>query len=453
MHIILRMPVSISEHFTFKKIAKITIFPIMLMVFISLYSVVDGLFIANFSNNDAFAAVNLIFPFIMIIGSIGFMLGTGGTALVSKYLGEKKQEKANQTFSLIIYTTVVFGLFFSVVGALMVKPVVLMMAHFSQDSTEAMIEYAVMYGQLMMLGQIAFMLQNVFHSFFMVAEKGKMGFLFTLLAGLTNIALDALFIVVFRMGIIGAALGTILGYIVGGVGPLLYFIVKKDLPIKLGKARLDWKDLFQAIYNGMSEFISNIAMNLVSVIYNAQLLRAYGVNGVSAYGVIMYLSFVFAAIFIGYSIGMAPPVGYNYGAQNKDELHNILKKSWTSMGVLGVAQFTLSLLLAVPFAYLFGHGEQELINLIIQAAIIYSFAYLALGYSMFTSSFFTALNNGAVSTIISLCRTLIFQIGFAFLFPILFGDRAIWWALTAGELLNVGLGTIFLILNRKRYGY
>ena len=447
------MPVSISEHFTFKKIARITIFPIMLMVFISLYSVVDGLFIANFANNDAFAAVNLIFPFIMIIGSIGFMLGTGGTALVSKYLGEKKIEKANKTFSMIIYTTIAFGFFFSVFGALMVKPVVLMMAHFSQDSTEAMIEYAVMYGQLMMLGQIAFMLQNVFHSFFMVAEKGKMGFLFTLLAGLTNIIFDALFIAVLKMGIIGAALGTILGYVVGGIGPLLYFVFKKNLPIRLGKTRLDFKDLFQAIYNGMSEFISNIAMNLVSVIYNAQLLRAYGVNGVSAYGVIMYLSFVFAAIFIGYSIGMAPPVGYNYGAQNKDELHNILKKSWTSMGVLGLAMFFLSLMSAVPFAHLFGHGEQELINLIIQAAIIYSFAYLALGYSMFVSSFFTALNNGAVSTIISLCRTLIFQIGFAFLFPILFGDRAIWWALTTGELINVGLGTIFLILNRKKYGY
>ncbi len=447
------MPVSISEHFTFKKITRITIFPIMLMVFISLYSVVDGLFIANFANNDAFAAVNLIFPFIMIIGSIGFMLGTGGTALVSKYLGEKKQEKANQTFSLIVYTTMVFGLIFSVVGALLVRPVVNLMAHFSQDSTEAMIEYAVQYGQLMMLGQIAFMLQNVFHTFFMVAEKGKTGFLFTLLAGLTNIILDALFIAVLKMGILGAALGTILGYVVGGIGPLLYFVFKKNLPIRLGKTRLDFKDLFQAIYNGMSEFISNIAMNLVSVIYNAQLLRAYGVNGVSAYGVIMYISFVFAAIFIGYSIGMAPPVGYNYGAQNKEELHNILKKSWTSMGVLGIAMFVLSLSLAVPFAHLFGHGEQELINLIIRAAIIYSFAYLALGYSMFTSAFFTALNNGAVSTIISLCRTLIFQIGFAFLFPILFGDQSLWWALTAGELINVGLGTIFLILNRKKYGY
>ncbi len=447
------MPVSISEHFTFKKISKITIFPIMLMVFISLYSVVDGLFIANFANNDAFAAVNLIFPFIMIIGSIGFMLGTGGTALVSKYLGEKRQDKANQTFSLIVYTTMAFGVIFSVVGALLVKPVVNLMAHFSADSTETMVEYAIQYGQIMMLGQIAFMLQNVFQAFFMVAERGKTGFFFTLLAGLTNIALDALFIAGFKMGILGAALGTIIGYFVGGFGPLLYFIYKKDLPIRLGKTKLDFKDIFQAIYNGMSEFISNIAMNLVSVIYNAQLLRAFGVNGVSAYGVIMYISFVFAAIFIGYSIGMAPPIGYNYGAKNKQELHNILKKSWTSMGVLGIAMFALSLSLSVPFAHLFGHGETDLINLIIQASIIYSFTYLALGYSMFTSSFFTALNNGAVSAIISLCRTLIFQIGFAFLFPILFGDASIWWALTAGELLNVGLGTIFLALNRKRYGY
>lgn len=453
MPIILRMPVSISEHFTFKKISKITIFPIMLMVFISLYSVVDGLFIANFANNDAFAAVNLIFPFIMIIGSIGFMLGTGGTALVSKYLGEKRQDKANQTFSLIVYTTIAFGVVFSIIGSLLVKPVVNLMAHFSIDSTETMVAYAIQYGQIMMLGQIAFMLQNVFQTFFMVAERGKTGFFFTLLAGLTNIALDALFIAGFKMGILGAALGTIIGYLVGGFGPLLYFIYKKDLPIRLGKTQLDFKDIFQAIYNGMSEFVSNIAMNLVSVIYNAQLLRSHGVNGVSAYGVIMYISFVFAAIFIGYSIGMAPPIGYNYGAKNRSELHNILKKSWTSMGVLGIAMFTLSLSLSVPFAHLFGHGETDLINLIIQASIIYSFTYLALGYSMFTSSFFTALNNGAVSAIISLCRTLIFQIGFAFLFPILFGDASIWWALTAGELLNVGLGTIFLALNRKRYGY
>ena len=447
------MPVSISEHFTYKKIAKITIFPMMMMVFISLYSVVDGLFIANFSNNNAFAAVNLIFPFIMIIGSIGFMLGTGGTALVSKYLGEGKKEKANQTFSLIIYTTLAFGLFFSVFGFLLIKPVVSLMASLSKDSTEEMVEYAVLYGRVMALGQIAFMLQNVFHSFFMVAEKGKMAFLFTFLAGIANIIFDALFIAVFKMGILGAALGTIIGYVVGGVGPLLYFVTHDNLPIRLCKTRIDFKDLFQAIYNGMSEFVSNIAMNLVSVVYNAQLLKAYGVNGVSAYGIIMYVSFVFCAIFIGYCIGMAPAVGYNYGSQNKVELHNILKKSMFTMAVLGVSMCVLSMSTAFPFALLFGRGEQDLIDLTVHATMVYSIAYLAIGFSMFSSSFFTALNNGAVSAIISLMRTLVFQIGMIMLFPLIFGDKSLWWALVVGELLNVILAAIFLLTNKKKYGY
>ena len=447
------MPVSISEHFTYKKIARATIFPIMLMVFISLYSVVDGIFIANFSNNNAFAAVNLIFPLIMIIGSIGFMLGTGGTALVSKYLGEGNKDKANKTFSLIIYTTFVFGVIFSIIGFFLVKPVVNLMASLSLDSTEEMKEYAVLYGRVMMLGQIAFMMQNVFHSFFMVAEKGKMAFLFTLIAGISNIIFDALFIAVLKMGILGAALGTIIGYVIGGIGPLIYFIFKKDLPIRLCKTNIDFKDLFQAIYNGMSEFISNIAMNLVSVIYNAQLLKAFGVNGVSAYGIIMYLSFVFAAIFIGYSIGMAPAVGYNYGAKNNNELRNILRKSMKVMLVLGITMFILSVSTAYPFAYLFSRGEKELIDLTVHATLIYSLAYLAFGFSMFSSSFFTALNNGAVSTIISLTRTLVFQIGMILLFPLIFGPNALWWALVVGELLNVVLDSIFLLINKKKYGY
>ena len=447
------MPVSISEHFTYKKIARATIFPIMLMVFISLYSVVDGIFIANFSNNNAFAAVNLIFPLIMIIGSIGFMLGTGGTALVSKYLGEGNKDKANKTFSLIIYTTFVFGVIFSIIGFFLVKPVVNLMASLSLDSTEEMKEYAVLYGRVMMLGQIAFMMQNVFHSFFMVAEKGKMAFLFTLIAGISNIIFDALFIAVLKMGILGAALGTIIGYVIGGIGPLIYFVFKKDLPIRLCKTNIDFKDLFQAIYNGMSEFISNIAMNLVSVIYNAQLLKAFGVNGVSAYGIIMYLSFVFAAIFIGYSIGMAPAVGYNYGAKNNKELRNILRKSMRAMFVLGIAMFILSVSTAYPFAYLFSRGEKELIDLTVHATLIYSLAYLAFGFSMFSSSFFTALNNGAVSTIISLTRTLVFQIGMILLFPLIFGPNALWWALVVGELLNVVLDSIFLLINKKKYGY
>lgn len=447
------MAVHISEHFTYKKIFKATIFPIGMMVFISLYSVVDGLFISNFSNNNAFAAVNLIFPFVMVVGSIGFMLGTGGTALVSKYLGEKNQDKANKTFSLIVIATMVLGFVISIAGALLTKPVVLLMAHFSKDSTEKMIDYAIQYGQLMMLGQIAFMLQNVFQSFFLVAEKGRVGFRFILAAGLSNIAFDALFVAGLKMGILGAALGTIIGYIIGGFGPLLYFFIKKDLPIQLGKTRLDFKDLFQSIYNGMSEFVSNISMNLVAVIYNAQLLRAFGVNGVSAYGIIMYVSFLFIAIFIGYSLGMAPAVGYNYGAKNKEELHNILTKSLIIIGGISLVMCGTALATAHPFALMFSRGEEELIKLTTRAMMIYSLAFLVMGFSIYSSSFFTALNNGLISAIISLCRTLVFQIGLAFLFPLLFGDKSLWWAIVVGEMLSIVLSSLFLIFNKKKYGY
>ena len=447
------MSVHINEHFTFKKIFKLTAFPIIMMLFISLYSVVDGLFISNFSNNDAFAAVNLIFPFIMIIGSIGFMLGTGGTALVSKYLGEQNKDKANKTFSLIVYATIVLGFIFSIFGALLVKPVVNLLASLSKESAEGMIEYAIMYGQAMMLGQIAFMLQNVFQSFFLVAEKGKTGFLFILIAGISNIILDALFIAVLKMGILGAALGTIIGYIIGGFGPLIYFILKKDLPIRLGRTDFDIKDILKSLYNGSSEFVSNISMSLVSVIYNAQLLKAFGVNGVSAYGVVMYVSFLFVAIFIGYSIGMAPAVGYNYGAKNKKELHNILFKSLIIIGGISILMCIFSLSTSHPIAILFSRGEEDLISLTTTAMIIYSIAYLAMGFSIYSSSFFTALNNGAISAIISLCRTLIFQIGLAFLFPILFGDKSLWWAIVTGEILSVVLSSIFLITMKKKYGY
>ena len=447
------MSVHINEHFTYKKIFKITAFPIIMMLFISLYSVVDGLFISNFSNNDAFAAVNLIFPFIMIIGSIGFMLGTGGTALVSKYLGEQNKDRANKTFSLIVYATIALGFIFSIVGAILVKPVVILLASLSPESADGMIEYAVMYGQIMMLGQIAFMLQNVFQSFFLVAEKGKTGFLVILIAGISNIILDALFIAVFKMGILGAALGTIIGYVIGGFGPLLYFIFKKDLPIRLGKTNFYIKDLLKSLYNGSSEFVSNISMSLVSIIYNAQLLKAFGTNGISAYGVVMYVSFLFVAIFIGYSIGMAPAVGYNYGAQNKEELHNILTKSLIIIGGISILMCVFSLSTSHPIALLFSRGEEDLISLTTTAMLVYSIAYLAMGISIYSSSFFTALNNGAISAIISLCRTLIFQIGLAFLFPLIFGDKSLWWAITTGEILSVLLSSVFLITMRKKYGY
>lgn len=447
------MAVKLSEHFTYKKIFKITIFPIIMMVFTSLYSIIDGIFISNFTSESSFAAINLVFPFIMIIGSVGFMLGTGGTALVSKYLGEQRQDKANKTFSLIIYTAIILGTVLSIAGFFLVDPIVKAMASLSSNSTDLMVSEAIKYGRILSITQVFFILQNTFQTFFMAAEKPYLGFIFTLSAGLANMALDALFIGLFNWSVIGAALATVSGYVIGGVGPIIYFVVKRNGVISLGKTQVVFKDIFQSMYNGLSEFVSNIAMSVVSIVYNAILLKTYGENGVSAYGIIMYVSFVFMAIFIGYAIGMAPVVSYNYGAKNHDELKNVLSKSVLVIGITSLVMFVSSFLLSKPFAHIFSNGSSELLELSTLAMKIYSVSFLFIGISIFTSSFFTALNNGTISAICSLVRTLLFQIGFLFLFEFIFGGIGIWWAIVAGEAGATILSVIFLLTNKKKYRY
>lgn len=445
--------VHISDHFTYGKIFRITLFPMVMMIFSSLYSIVDGIFIANFASESSFAAVNLIWPFLFIIGGIGFMFGTGGTALVSKLLGEKREEDANSAFSLIIYTTIVVGIIFSIGGYFLVEPIVKAMASISKTATDEMVKEAIKYGRLLALGQVLFMLQNVFQSFFMVAEKSRLGFIFIIAGGVSNMICDALFIGLFKWGVIGAAFATMMGYVIAGIGPLFYFIFKKDGIIHLGKAKVSFRIIGRASYNGMSEFIANISMSIVSIVYNALLLKAYGEPGVAAYGIVMYVGFVFMAIFIGYSLGIAPAVGYNYGAKNTDELTNILKKSGVLIVVTSVVMAIFGVLAARPFSHIFSKGDEGLVLLSTKAMRIYSTVFLFCGFSIFASCFFTALNNGTVSAIISISRTLLFQIGFAFLLPPLLGNNGIWWAIAFGEMLSTAQAIIFLLAFKKKYGY
>lgn len=443
----------LGDHFTFRKIFRITIFPIFMMVFTSLYTIVDGIFIANYAGESSFAAVNLVFPFVFIIGSIGFIFGTGGSALVAKMLGEKREEKANQTFSLIVYTTIVIGLVFSLASFFAIEPICAALGRLSPTATDEMIKEASKYGRILCLAQIAYMLQNLFNSFFMVAERSRLGFIFVFAGGIANIILDVLLIGVAGLGVIGAALATISGYIIAGIGPLIYFIFAKSNSIRLGGCKIVIRDILQAAYNGMSEFVSNISMSIVSVVYNAILLATYGERGVSAYGIIMYVSFVFMAIFIGYSIGIAPVVSYNYGADNKEELTNVLRKSFLIIIIFGLVMFVLGLTTARPFSSIFSKGDNELLLLATSAMKIYSIVFLFCGYSIFISCYFTALNNGAISAFISFSRTILFQIGLVFLLPLIMGDRGIWWAIVVGEILCTVVAVIFLIRKKKKYGY
>lgn len=446
--------IHLSDHFTFRKILKFTLSPILMMVFTSIYWVVDGFFISNYVSTSAFAGVNLIFPLIMIVACLGFMFGAGGSALVSIKLGKGDKEGANKTFSLIVYTAFILGVIVSIIFFFLIRPIAQGFAKINAvDASEEMIESATIYGRIMIAGVSIYIMQGCFHSFFSVNEKNFHGFLFTLIAGLTNMVLDFLFIKLFNLGVIGAAAASLTGMLVGSLGPYLYFRIGKNNLIRLGKTTFNIKEIWSAIINGSSEFVSNVASSVVTIVYNAQLLKYIGEAGVVAYGVIGYVCFIFFAIFIGYSMGIAPVIGFNYGAGNKDELSNVLRKSLILMGIAGLIMTTLSIGLSSPLAYIFTNSSEELHELSTKAMIIFSFCYLVTGFSMFGSAFFTALNNGLLSAIIAMVRTLVFQIALVFLLPLIFNTDGIWISNVVAEVLSMLLTVFIIFISRKKYGY
>lgn len=442
------MKIQLSSHFTYKKLFYFCISPIIMMVFTSIYGVVDGFFISNYVGKTPFAAINLIMPFIMILGSVGFMIGTGGSALVAKTLGEGKQEKANCYFTMLIKLTVILGVFLTLIGILFIRPISFMLG-----ATENMIEDCVIYGRIVLLFNIAFMLQNVFQTFLAAAEKPKLGLVVTTIAGVTNMILDALFIVGFKWGVAGAAIATGIGQCVGGIVPLIYFIRPNGSRLQLIKAGMEGNILLKACANGSSELMSNISSSLISVVYNLQLLRFAGENGVAAYGTIMYVQFIFIAIFIGYTIGTAPIVSYHYGAGNHKELKNLLKKSLTIVSIAGLSMMLIAWRLSGPLSKVFVGYDEELFELTKHAFRLFSFSFILAGVNIFSSSFFTALNNGGVSAAISFLRTLVFQIAFVILLPAFLGLDGIWWSITVAEIFAFFVSLVFLFLNRKKYHY
>lgn len=442
------MKIKLSDHFTYSKLLRFVFPSIIMMVFTSIYGVVDGLFVSNFAGKTAFASINLVMPFVMILGGIGFMIGTGGTALVSKVLGEGKKEKANEIFTMMIVFTLLLGALLSVIGVISMPWVAKFLG-----ATEEMMADCVIYGRIVTGFTVAFMLQNVFQSFLIAAEKPKLGLLATVLAGIANMALDAIFIIVFKWGVAGAAIATGLSQCVGGIFPLIYFLRKNSSLLRLTTTKLEIKPILNACGNGSSELMSNISSSVVSMIYNFQLMKYVGEDGVSAYGVLMYVQFIFVAIYIGYAIGCAPITGYHFGARNHNELKNMLRKSSFLSAVSGVVLTILAIALSSPLAKLFVGYDEELYELTRHAFRLFAYSFLLAGFNIFTSSFFTALNNGAVSAVISFMRTLIFQTSSVLILPIFLGVDGIWWAITVAEFFAFILSLIFLFAKRKKYNY
>lgn len=442
------MQIQLSDHFTYHKLFRFTLPSIIMMIFTSIYGVVDGLFVSNFAGKTAFAAINLIMPFVMVIGGVGFMIGTGGTALVSRMLGEGRRDLANRYFSMMVLLSILLGGVLSVIGCVYMEPV----ARFL-DATDAMLPDAVLYGRICVAFSISYMLQNLFQSFLIAAEKPKLGLVVTVAAGVTNMVLDALFVGVFHWGVAGAAVATGLSQCVGGVLPFFYFLFPNKSLLRLTKTRLEIRPILQACANGSSEMMNNIASSFVGMLYNFQLLRFAGEDGVSAYGVLMYVNFCFAAIFIGYSIGSAPIVGYHFGAGNRAELKNMLKKSMILMGTGGVVLTLLAQVLAAPLAQLFVGYDPGLFDMTCHAFRLFSFAFLFMGFNIFASSFFTSLSNGGVSAAIAFLRTLIFQTACVLILPMILDLDGVWQAMTAAEIFAFVISVVFLFANARKYGY
>ena len=441
------MNIQLSDHFDAKRLARFVLPSVVMMIFTSIYSVVDGLFVANFVDTTAFAAINFIMPVLMIFGAIGFMLGAGGSALVAKTMGEGRREKANEIFSMLVYVGIGLGVLLAVSGCLLVRPAAALMG-----AEGELLDQCVVYARIVLCALPFFMLQNMFQSFLVTAGRPKLGLKVTVYAGVLNMVLDALLIVVIPWGIVGAAIATAMSQTFGGLIPLLFFARENDSSLRLCRMKMDWKALGRACGNGSSEFVTNISMSVVGVLYNIQLLAYAGQPGIAAYGVIMYVSFFFVAIFLGYSIGVSPIIGYHYGAQNHAELKNVFGKSMKFVALAGVVLTVLSYALAVPVALVFTRGDAALCEMTAHAFRINSFSFLLCGFGIFGSALFTALNNGVISAVISFLRMFLFQAITILVMPVFWDIEGIWYAVIVAEGLSAIVSLALIAKYKKRYG-
>ena len=443
-----KMKIQLSDHFGYKRLLRFVISPILMMICTSLYSIVDGFFVSNFVGKTAFAAVNLYMPLMMGIGAFGFMIGAGGSAIISKTFGEGKKQLANEYFSMLIYITIIFGVICSIIGFLFLEPIILFLG-----AEGELIQYCMTYGRILLLSQMTFMLQNVFQFFLTAAEKPELSLKISILSGVTNIILDFVFIVIFQWAIAGAAIATAIAQVVGGVVPLIYFVRKNDSWLRLIKTKWYPKVLLKTYTNGSSELMTNISSSIVTILYNLQLMKIAGENGVAAYGVIMYVNFIFFAVFMGYSIGSAPIISYHYGASNDSELKNLFQKSLKLIAITGVIMLGLTEMLAAPLTKIFVYYDQDLYHMTLRGFRLYAFMFLVCGINIWGSAFFTALNNGLISALISFLRTLVFEIGAVLILPIYLGIDGIWLSVLVAEVCALIITTIFFVAKRKQYQY
>lgn len=443
-----KAPIKLSDHFTYGTLLRFTVPSMIMMIFTSIYGIVDGFFVSNFAGKTAFAAVNFTIPFLIILSTPGFMLGTGGCALVSKLMGEGRKEDANSVFSLMVYAAVILGVILSGLSLIFLRNIVTLMG-----AEGMLLESSLLYGRILVCATPAYILQMLFQSFFVAAEKPKLGLFITVLSGVTNMVLDLVLVGVFSLGLIGAAMATVFSQLVGSIVPLVYFLRPNSSRLRLGRTRYSSSALLKAATNGASELMSNVSMSLVSMLYNIQLLGYAGENGVAAYGTMMYVSMIFSALFLGFTVGSTPIVSFHFGAGNHREMKNLKQKSLTVITCFCVVMTAAALLLAAPLSNLFVGYDDALTALTCRGMRIYAFSFLFMGFAIYLSGFFTALNDGLTSAAISFLRTVLFQVAAVLLLPLIWGIDGIWFSLIVAEVMATAVGFFFLTVKQKQYKY
>lgn len=442
------MKIKLSDHFTYSRLLRYALPSVIMMIFTSIYSVVDGLFVSNLVGSNALSSINIVMPMVIVVGAFGFMLGTGGGAVVAVKIGQGKPKTANEYFSMIITVIAAIGIVLSALCIVFIKPICRLLG-----ASDILIDGCVTYGTILLIGSAAFMLQTTFQTFFVVAEKPNLGLLLTVLPGAANMALDYVFVYVLRGGIAGAAWATVIGYFIGAFVPLIYFLLPNKSLLRLTKFKFNMRVLLNSGINGSSEMMSQISMSIITFLYNWQMLHLLGEDGVAAITVIMYVNFIFVAAFIGYSMGTAPIVGYNYGAGNHKELKGVFRKSMIIISVCSVAM-TVSAVAASDFlTQIFLSSNPELMQLTSHGFKLYSLSFLIAGFNIYGSSFFTALCNGKLSALISFLRSLVLQGIMIIVLPKIFKLNGVWLAVVAAELLTIIVTIICFVTNRKRYHY
>ena len=440
--------IQLSDHFTYRRLFLFVLPTIANMIFLSIYGIVDGLFISNFAGKVAFASVNVTFPIFSILGVFGLMIGTGGSAIIGKKLGEQEPEKANGYFSFFVYICIAVGVIMAIAGVFVLRPAIELIG-----VEQEMLPYCMVYGTIGMITLPCYMLQFLFQILFVTAEKPRLGFWITVITGVTNIVLDFFFIVLFHWGVAGAAIATSISELIGGIVPLVYFIRPNDSLLRIGKPEVDYRAFRKACSNGLSEFVSTVSESVVTMLYNFQLLRIVGSDGVAAFGVMQYCTFIFFAIFAGYNMGAQPLFSYNQGAENLTEMKNLFRKSIILMECGGLAMFAILLIFARPLVSIFVGYDADLVDMAAHGMRIYALIFLTCGLNIFVTGMFTALNNGVISAIIATVRVVICEIGSVMILPIFFGLNGIWFAAAVAEAGSFIPVVLFTVKLRKRYGY